>query len=48
MMRQALWAEFCGTTGLLTVAMGSDIMGERLADEHCSVLLLGTGKEIAA
>jgi len=43
-MRQALFAEFVGTAGLLTVVVGSGIMGERLAGEHCPVLPPGTRK----
>jgi hypothetical protein len=43
-MRQALFAEFVGTAGLLTVVVGSGIMGERLAGEHFPVLPPGTRK----
>lgn len=39
-MRQALFAEFIGTAGLLTVVVGSGIMGERLADGNTAVALL--------
>ena len=39
-MRQALCAEFIGTAGLLTVVVGSGIMGERLADGNMAIALL--------
>ncbi|UCH49312.1 MAG: aquaporin family protein [Betaproteobacteria bacterium] len=39
-MRQALFAEFIGTAGLLTVVVGSGIMGERLADGNTAIALL--------
>ena len=34
-MQQARCAEFFGTPGLLTVVVGSGVMGERLAGERC-------------
>ena len=40
MMRRALFAEFIGTAGLLTVVVGSGIMGERLADGNTAIALL--------
>ena len=39
-MRRALFAEFIGTAGLLTVVVGSGIMGERLADGNTAIALL--------
>ncbi|UCD67671.1 MAG: aquaporin family protein [Betaproteobacteria bacterium] len=39
-MRQALFAEFIGTAGLLSVVVGSGIMGERLADGNTAIALL--------
>ena len=39
-MRQAIWAEFIGTAGLLAVVVGSGIMGERLAGGNTAIALL--------
>lgn len=40
-LRQKLVAEFIGTAGLLTVVVGSGIMGERLSGGNVAIALLG-------
>ncbi len=40
-LSKKLAAEFTGTAGLLTVVVGSGIMGERLADGNVAIALLG-------
>ena len=45
--RQALLAEFIGTLLLLTIVVGSGIMGERLADGNAAVALLANAAATA-
>ncbi|MGE0655619.1 MAG: aquaporin [Pyrinomonadaceae bacterium] len=40
-LRRKLAAEFLGTAGLLTVVVGSGIMGERLAGGNAAIALIG-------
>lgn len=46
-MRRALCAEFFGTAGLLTVMVGSGIMGERFAGGDVAIALLANALAIA-
>jgi len=39
-LKRKLTAEFLGTAGLLTVVVGSGIMGERLAVGNAAIVLL--------
>ena len=40
-IKRKLAAEFLGTAGLLTIVVGSGIMGERLANGNSAIVLLG-------